>query len=390
MIGDITLVRYLLLALITATLVSFASTPLVKKMAYKVGAIDVPKDNRRMHKVPIPRLGGLAIFFGFFLSVLLFAEIDRSTRGILIGAVMIVVLGILDDIMTLRALPKFVVQIAAAGVAVYYGNVIQFLSNPILTSPDPYLNLGKWAVPVTIIWIVAITNAVNFIDGLDGLAVGVSAISSATLLVTAILVSEANVAIILAALLGACLGFIPYNMNPAKIFMGDTGSTFLGYVLATVSIQGLFKLYAIISFAVPFLILGVPIFDICFAILRRLAKGQNPMKADRGHIHHRLIDMGFNQKQTVAIAYMITAILGLAAVVLTSSGALRALFLIGAIIIVGAIGLKLIFTVKPGNHSGPPAESPDVPAEANGCSGETESVSTSEETKLEEEKDEES
>ena len=352
MAGNFALVRYILLALIVATLVSFGSTPLVKKMAYKVGAIDVPKDNRRMHKVPIPRLGGLAIFLGFFLSVLLFAEIDRSTRGILIGAIMIVVLGVMDDIMTLKALPKFFVQIAAAGVAVYYGNIIQFLSNPVLTSPAPYLNLGKWAIPVTVIWIVAITNAVNFIDGLDGLAVGVSAISSATLLVTAILVSEGNVAIIMAALLGACLGFIPYNMNPAKIFMGDTGSTFLGYILATVSIQGLFKMYAIISFAVPFLILGLPIFDICFAILRRLAKGQNPMRADRGHIHHRLIDMGFNQKQTVAIAYMITAILGLAAVVLTSSGALRALILIGAVLIVGAIGFKLIFNEKP--------EAPDV------------------------------
>ncbi len=353
-----TLVTYILLALIVATLVSFGTTPLVKRMAYKVGAIDVPKDSRRMHKVPIPRLGGLAIFLGFFLSVLLFAEIDRETQGILIGAVMIVVLGILDDIMTLRALPKFLVQIAAAGVAVYYGNVIQYVSNPVLTSAAPYLDLGSWAVPVTIVWIVAITNAVNFIDGLDGLAVGVSAISSATLLVTAILVSEGNVAVMMAALLGACLGFIPYNMNPAKIFMGDTGSTFLGYILATLSIQGLFKLYAIISFAVPFLILGLPIFDICFAILRRLARGQNPMHADRGHIHHRLIDMGFNQKQTVAIAYMITAILGLAAVVLTTSGALRALFLIGAIIVVGAIGLRVIFTNHPAEPPGeePPAE----------------------------------
>ncbi|MCI8527199.1 MAG: undecaprenyl/decaprenyl-phosphate alpha-N-acetylglucosaminyl 1-phosphate transferase [Oscillospiraceae bacterium] len=361
---DRTLVFNLLLALVVATVVSFAATPLVKRAAYKVGAIDVPKDDRRMHKVPIPRLGGLAIFLGFFLSVLLFARIDRATQGILIGAVMIVILGVLDDIMTLRALPKFLVQIAAAGVAAYYGNVIRFLSNPVLTSPAPYLDLGGWSIPVTIIWIVAITNAVNFIDGLDGLAVGVSAISSATLLVTAILVSAGNVAVMMAALLGACLGFIPYNMNPAKIFMGDTGSTFLGYVLATLSIQGLFKLYAIISFAVPFLILGLPIFDICFAILRRLAKGQNPMRADRGHIHHRLIDMGFNQKQTVAIAYMITAILGLAAVVLTSSGALRALFLMGAVIIVGAIGLKLILTTHPG-AAPEPTPLPETPAEAD-------------------------
>lgn len=367
MSGDLKLVLLILLALIVATVFSFLSTPLVKTLAYKVGAIDVPKDNRRMHKVPIPRLGGLAIFIGFMLSVLLFADLDRSVRGILMGAVMIVILGVLDDIMTLRALPKFLIQVAAAGVAVYHGNVIQYLSNPVLTSASPYIDLGAWSIPVTIIWIVAITNAVNFIDGLDGLAVGVSAITSATLLITAILVSEGNVAIILAALLGACLGFIPYNMNPARIFMGDTGSTFLGYILATLSIQGLFKLYAIISFAVPFLILGLPIFDICFAILRRVAKGQNPMQADRGHVHHRLIDMGFSQKQAVAIAYMITAILGLSAVVLTSSGALKAMILIGAVCIVGAIGFKLIFSKRPNteedNMEQPPAPE-QLPEEA--------------------------
>jgi UDP-GlcNAc:undecaprenyl-phosphate GlcNAc-1-phosphate transferase len=175
----------------------------------------------------------------------------------------------------------------------------------------------------------------------------VSAISTASLMVISILVSDVNIAIILAALFGACLGFIPYNMNPAKIFMGDTGSTFLGYILATLSVTGLFKLYAIISFAVPFLILGVPIFDICFAFLRRIAKGQNPMAADRGHVHHRLIDMGFSQKQSVAIAYMLTAILGLAAVVLTtSSGELKALILIGAVFVVGAIGFKVIFNPR--------------------------------------------
>ena len=140
--------------------------------------------------------------------------------------------------------------------------------------------------------------------------------------------------------------FIPYNMNPAKIFMGDTGSTFLGYILATLSITGLFKMYAIISFAVPFLILGIPIFDICFAFLRRVAKGQNPMKADRGHFHHRLIDMGFSQKQSVAIAYMLSGILGLAAVLLTSSGELKALILIAAIFVVSAIGFKVIFAKR--------------------------------------------
>jgi len=330
-------------ALLIACVVSFAATPLVKSLAYKVGAIDVPKDNRRMHKTPIPRLGGLAIFIAFLFSVIIFVDIDRQMQGILLGAVMIVVLGVMDDIMTLRALPKFLVQIAAAGIVVYHGCSIQFISNPNVFSDVAYISLGWWGIPLTIIWIVAITNAVNFIDGLDGLAVGVSAISTASLLVIALMVAEMNVSVILAALLGSCLGFIPYNKNPAKIFMGDTGATFLGFILACLSIQGLFKLYAIISFAVPFLILGIPIFDICFAFLRRIAKGQNPMVADRGHVHHRLIDMGFNQKQAVAISYMLTAILGLAAVLLTTSGELKALILIGSIIIVGAIGLRIIF-----------------------------------------------
>ena len=337
----------LIAALVVAGLISYFATPIVKNLAYKVGAIDVPKDERRMHKTPIPRLGGLAIFIAFLFAVILFADIDRQMQGILLGAVMIVVLGVLDDIMTLKALPKFLVQIAAAAVVVYHGVSIQFLSNPNVFSDVSYINLGWLSVPVTIIWIVAITNAVNFIDGLDGLAVGVSGISTASLLVIALMVAEMNVSIVLAALLGACIGFIPYNKNPAKIFMGDTGATFLGFILATLSIQGLFKLYAIISFAVPFLILGIPIFDICFAFLRRIAKGQNPMVADRGHVHHRLIDMGFNQKQAVAISYMLTAILGLAAVLLTSSGEFRALILIGAIIIVGAIGLRIIFKKQP-------------------------------------------
>ncbi len=324
----------IVLALSLAGIAAFFATPLVKSLAYKVGAIDVPKDARRMHKEPIPRLGGLAIFIAFMLSVLLFANIDRELQGILLGAVIIVIVGVVDDIMALPAIPKFIAQIAAAGIAAYHGCVIQQIAA---------LDL-KWAsIPVTIIWIVALTNAVNFIDGLDGLAVGVSAISTGSLLVIAMMVPEVNIAIILAALLGSCIGFAPYNLNPAKIFMGDTGSTFLGYILACLSVQGLFKLYAVISFAVPFLILGVPIFDICFAIGRRVIHKQNPMHPDRGHVHHRLIDMGFNQKQSVAIIYMLAAFLGLSAAVLTSSGEMRALVLIGSILLVGGIGFRVIF-----------------------------------------------
>ena len=330
-------------ALVVALVVALVATPVVKNLAIRVKAVDVPKDGRRMHDHPIPRMGGLAIFLGFLLSVLLFLDLNAQMRGMLLGAVIIVVLGIFDDIYSLRAMFKFVVQIIAALVAVLSGNVIETLSNPNVFSADPYWNLGILAVPATVIWIVAITNAVNLIDGLDGLACGVSTISSMTLLVIALVVSEGNVAILMAALAGGCIGFLPYNMNPAKIFMGDTGSTFLGYILAVVSIQGLFKFYAIISFAVPFLILGLPIFDTAFAFIRRIAHGQSPMHADRSHIHHRLIDMGLNQKQAVATLYVISAILGLSAVVLTTSGEGRAMLLFLVLCIVAVVAARVVF-----------------------------------------------
>jgi UDP-GlcNAc:undecaprenyl-phosphate GlcNAc-1-phosphate transferase len=337
------LIVYVVLALVVALMVSFLLSPVVKTFAYKVGAIDVPKDARRMHKTPIPRLGGLAIFFGFLISILLFARMTRSLKGILLGAVVIVVLGVVDDITPLPALFKFCVQIVAALIPTTQGVVIQVFSNPNLFSDSPYWILGRLAIPATVLWIVAITNSVNLIDGLDGLANGVSAISATTMLVIALLVSESQVAIVMAALVGACVGFMPYNMNPAKMFMGDTGATFLGFILATVSIQGLFKFYAVISFAVPFLILGLPIFDTVFAFMRRIAHGQSPMHADRGHVHHRLIDMGLSQKQAVATLYVISAILGLSAVVLTTSGELKAMIFFVTLCIVGVVAARAVF-----------------------------------------------
>ncbi len=328
-------------ALLVAALVSLVSTPIVKSLAFRVGAVDVPKDNRRMHKTPIPRMGGLAIYFGFVVSVLAFMPLNDALRGALLGGSMIVVLGIFDDIYALPAMPKFLVQILAAVVAVLHGNIITFLSNPNIFSADPYWNLGILSIPFSVIWIVAITNSVNLIDGLDGLACGVSTISSMTMLIISLIVADTPVAMLMAALAGSCIGFLPYNLNPAKIFMGDTGSTFLGFILAVASIQGLFKLGAIISFAVPFLLLGLPIFDTCFAILRRVAKGQSPMSPDRLHIHHRLIDMGFSQKQAVAVLYVISAILSLSAVVLTTIGVVRAILFLMALCAAGAVAAKV-------------------------------------------------
>ncbi|WP_298029799.1 MraY family glycosyltransferase [uncultured Dysosmobacter sp.] len=345
MVVDNQLVAYVVLALLAALVISFLMTPVVKTFAYKVGAIDVPKDARRMHKVPIPRLGGLAIFIGFMVSILLFVNIrgNQQMQSILLGAVIIVVLGVVDDIMALPAMLKFVVQIVAALIPAMNGVTILAFSNPNIFSDKLYWVLGGLSIPFTVIWIVAITNSVNLIDGLDGLANGVSAISATTMLVIALLYSEAQVAIVMAALVGACVGFMPYNLNPAKMFMGDTGATFLGYILATMSIQGLFKYYAVISFVVPFLILGLPIFDTTFAFIRRIAHGQSPMHADRGHIHHRLIDMGLNQKQAVATLYVISAILGLSAVVLTTGGEQRAMLFFLALCIVAVVAARVVF-----------------------------------------------
>ena len=331
-------------AVAVAAVLSYFFTPPVKNFAHKVGAIDVPKDARRMHKKPIPRLGGLAIYGGFLCSILIFGQLDETMLCVLLGAAIIVALGIFDDVLALGAKLKFVVQIVAAAIPVCIGDLqIGLFTNLNPLSDTPFVHLGILAVPVTIIWIVGITNAVNLIDGLDGLAVGVSSIAAITMLAVALLTGNMPIAITMAALAGACIGFMPYNLNPAKIFMGDTGSTFLGYMLATVSIMGLFKFYAVISFAVPFLILGLPIFDTANAIIRRVAAGRSPMSPDRGHVHHKLIDMGFNQKQAVAILYAISATLGLTAVVLTSSGEVKAIVLLLAVLAAILVGACIIY-----------------------------------------------
>ena len=331
-------------AFAVAAVLSYFFTPPVKNFAHKVGAIDVPKDARRMHKKPIPRLGGLAIYGGFLCSILIFGQLDETMLCVLLGAAIIVALGIFDDVLALGAKLKFVVQIVAAAIPVCIGDLqIGLFTNLNPLSDTPFVHLGILAVPATIIWIVGITNAVNLIDGLDGLAVGVSSIAAITMLAVALLTGNMPIAITMAALAGACIGFMPYNLNPAKIFMGDTGSTFLGYMLATVSIMGLFKFYAVISFAVPFLILGLPIFDTANAIIRRVAAGRSPMSPDRGHVHHKLIDMGFNQKQAVAILYAISATLGLTAVVLTSSGEVKAIVLLLAVLAAILVGACIIY-----------------------------------------------
>ena len=256
--------------------ITLVTTPFAKWLSVKCGAIDYPKD-RGVHKKPMPRMGGVAIVLGFTITVLMVNYFDKSMdsrqfAGFLVGALLIAGLGVVDDMKNLPAKLKFCVQILAALIVIFSGTRIQVVLWPVTAY------LQKFSIPITLVWIVGVTNAVNLIDGLDG------------------------------------LGFLPRNFNPAEIFMGDTGSTFLGFVLAVTSILGVFKGYALLALIVSVLCVGLPVFDTICAMLRRMAKNQPIMQADRGHLHHKLIDHGFSQRQAVLIMYTISLLLGLLAI----------------------------------------------------------------------------
>lgn len=324
----------LFVALVFASLIAFTTTPMVRMIAYRIGAIDVPRDNRRMHKEPIPRLGGLSIFLGFTLTTLVFCDFTPTLVAMWLGGAIIVVTGILDDVFRLHSLIKLGAQVAVAAIAVSQGVTITFVN-----LFGTYIPLGIFSIPITIFWIVGLTNAINLIDGLDGLSCGVSAICCASLLLVMLLNGDGISALQTAIMVGACLGFLPFNTNPAKIFMGDTGALFLGYVLSLLSIEGLFKFHTAMSFFIPLSIFGLPIGDTAFAFLRRILQGKSPFSPDRGHIHHRLIDMGFNQKQSVLILYAICGILGVSAVMFSMERYVEA----GLIIAIGFAIFTLIF-----------------------------------------------
>jgi len=289
-------------------------TPFAKRMSYKFGAIDYPK-KRGLHKEPIPRMGGLAIVLGFVLTMLILAPFKEEIRtlqfaGFIGGALVIVILGMIDDVYNLGAKLKFAVQLLAALIVVSTGTTIDIVTWPIPAYLDAI------SIPFTIIWIIGVTNAVNIIDGVDGLAAGVSSICATTIMILCILTGSPLAVALMAALAGSCLGFLPRNFNPAEIIMGDTGATFLGYVLAVSSILGVFKSYALLAVVIAVLCLALPIIDTAFAMIRRALNGKPIMGADRGHLHHRLIDKGYNQKQTVLILYAISAVCGTVAILI--------------------------------------------------------------------------
>lgn len=324
----------LIVAFVCAFLISVSATPIVRVLAYKIGAIDVPKDKRRVHKVPTPLIGGLAMFCAFVVTTLVFCEIDLQVLGLLLGTLVIVVTGVIDDKFSMNPLIKLAMQIICALIAWLMGIRIEYIS-----FFGNYVYFGAFSIFVTVFWIVALTNAVNLIDGLDGLSCGVSTISAVCMLISSFFLADTSVTAIfmIAILAGSCAGFLPYNFNPAKIFMGDTGALFLGYVLSCLSIMGFFKISAVVSFWVPFLAFALPLTDTIVAFTRRILRGQNPFKADRGHIHHKLIDAGFNQKQTVMILYAVSSIMGISSILMAMQKAVQ-----GFIILVVAILLAVI------------------------------------------------
>lgn len=327
----------LVMAFVLSCFISYILTPQVVKLAHKLGAIDVPTDERRVHKKPIPRLGGISIFVGFLVSSIFFVGINHKMTGILIGAFIIVGLGIIDDIKPLSAKVKFLGQIFAACIVMYFGIRVEWVTNP-FDKVDGMLFLGIFSFPITLLWIVGATNTINLIDGLDGLAAGVSAISAITLTIVAYIAhvnmgASLNSSLLLIALAGGAVGFLPYNFNPAKIFMGDTGALFLGYILAVISIEGVIKSATALAVAIPILALGFPIFDTTFAIIRRAVNGKSIVEADKGHLHHRLLNKGLSQKQTVLALYSFSIILGFVAIIITECSFVQALLVLFAVAI---------------------------------------------------------
>lgn len=342
------------IAFLLAFIVALISTPYSIKIANKIGAVDIPKDERRMRKKSMPKLGGLAVIAGFLVSTIyllsvmsiegsinLFGEEEyfKKIIGILFGIIIIGITGIIDDMKTIKPYQKLLGQFLAAVVVVIFGVKIDQIDMPALSTLGLSSNI---LAIITVIWIVGITNAINLIDGLDGLSSGIALISCISLLIIFALNGSSVFSVVLvASLIGALSGFLPFNFSPAKTFIGDTGSNFLGYILSIISILGVAKTYTAVVIALPILVLGLPILDVLCAIIRRVAKNKSLkaiFKADKGHLHHKLVQRGFSQKQAVLILYAISAAFGMFAIILFDSGIWKALSFLLMVIAALALG----------------------------------------------------
>ena len=345
-------------AFLIAFIVSFLTTPLAIKIAPKIGAMDIPKDNRRMHSKPMPRFGGMAIYLGTMCSILYFLRGNDHLPAILIGGTLIYGLGVADDIVDggLNAKLKFACQTVVAVLMYYMGLRIEFITNY-------FGGGGHWQFGtalcfiVTILWIVGITNTLNLIDGLDGLASGVAAIAALSIAYVAYIHGDRYgmmvVCLGMMALAGGSLGFLPYNFYPAKLFMGDSGSLFLGFMIAIFSVISPLKRSTLLAVIVPVLVLGIPIFDTALAIIRRLISGRPIMAPDKEHLHHHLMRLGYGQRRAVLMIYGISIIMGMAAILMS-----RELYKDASVLIVTALLYIYVFLTDQ-NHKVPTIKMPE-------------------------------
>lgn len=319
----------LYLTMIIAFVTTILLTPVVKKLAYKLGATDKP-NKRKVHQKIMPRLGGLAIYISFIVGVLILQPSDEVHIPILIGSLIIILTGVFDDIKEISPKVKLFGQIMATLVVVVFGDLqVHFINLPF----GGQLDFGILSIPITMIWIIGITNAINLIDGLDGLAGGVSSIALFSIAGMALLMGNQTYVMLIALILAvSTLGFLVFNFHPAKIFMGDTGALFLGYMIAVLSLLG-FKNVTFISLIIPIIILGVPISDTLFAIVRRIVNKQPLSAPDKSHLHHCLIRLGYSHKMAVLIIYAMSALFGLAAFAFSQATIWGSLIILFALII---------------------------------------------------------
>lgn len=303
--------------------------PFIKDVAYHVGAVDIPNE-RKVHKKPMPRLGGMSIYFGFLFGYMIFGTPSSTMNSILIGSFIVVLTGVVDDIKPLKARTKFIGQLVAACVVVFYGNIL--LKD--LSAFGLYLDFGIFSYPVTLFFILGCINCMNLIDGLDGLAAGISSIYFLTIGIIATMQSKFGLDFVLTfVMLGSTLGFLAHNFHPASIFMGDSGSMFLGFIIAVIALLG-FKNVTMTSLIIPLLILAIPILDTVFAILRRMLKGENISTPDKFHIHHQLLNRNFSQGATVLIIYLIDILFAFASIVYVLRDAKLGYFIYGILLLI--------------------------------------------------------
>ena len=317
----------------TAFIVAAAVTPVAIWIAPKIGAMDIPKDERRVHNRPMPRFGGLAIFAGIVTALGIFVSDNENVPAAMLGCTLIYIWGVVDDLKNLRPVVKFAGQVVCAVTVYAMGLKIEFITN--YFGPGNMVFGDVTCFVMTVLWLVAITNAVNLIDGLDGLAAGIAVISALCIGYVAYIHGQYVSMLAMMAIAGAALGFLPFNFHPARIFMGDGGSQLLGFSIAAFSIMGAVKSTTIVVVVIPALVLGLPIFDTAYAIIRRVVKGQSIGTADKEHLHHRIMRAGFGQRRAVMLMYCVSGIMGIVAV-LYSRGLMveyLGLLLIAAILI---------------------------------------------------------